>query len=379
MRLYTPDRRRSGAAPTPAPATGVTALARRPRAVGWCGGGLRTQCRGRRTTPTACGPSSTRPCCPPRRSTRRGGRSGAGTTAEHELPPIVEDLKAEARAPGPVEPVPARRLGPVQPRVRAGRRGVGLVAGHRPRGDQLPGAGHRQHGDPAPVRHPRAEAELARAAARRRDPLRVRDDGARGRLLGRHQHHHLDPPRGGDEYVITGKKWWISGASDPRCQIFIVMGKTDVDAPTHRQQSMVLVPRDTPGLTISRALPVFGYQDQHGHCEIELNEVRVPVDEPARRGGRRLRHRPGPPRPRPHPPLHAPDRHGRARRGRHGPAGARARRVRQAAVRAGRRARADRREPHRDRAGPPARAQDRLDDRQRRLARARPPRSPPSR
>ena len=84
--------------------------------------------------------------------------------------------------------------------------------------------------------------------------------------------------REGDEYVITGKKWWISGASDPRCQIFIVMGKTDVDAPTHRQQSMVLVPRDTPGLTISRALPVFGYQDQHGHCEIELNEVRVPVE-----------------------------------------------------------------------------------------------------
>jgi acyl-CoA dehydrogenase len=84
--------------------------------------------------------------------------------------------------------------------------------------------------------------------------------------------------REGDEYVITGKKWWCSGAADPRCQIFIVMGKTDPDAQTHRQQSMVLVPRDTPGMTITRALPVFGYQDQHGHCEIEFNDVRVPVE-----------------------------------------------------------------------------------------------------
>src|SRR6201995_6122762 len=83
--------------------------------------------------------------------------------------------------------------------------------------------------------------------------------------------------RDGDDYVINGRKWWISGASDPRCSIFIVMGKTDPDASTHRQQSMVLVPRDTPGLTVTRPLPVFGYQDQHGHCELELNDVRVPA------------------------------------------------------------------------------------------------------
>jgi acyl-CoA dehydrogenase len=81
---------------------------------------------------------------------------------------------------------------------------------------------------------------------------------------------------GGDDYVINGRKWWISGAADPRCAIFIVMGKTDPDAPTHRQQSMVLVPRDTPGLEIKRHLPVFGYQDQHGHSEVELRDVRVP-------------------------------------------------------------------------------------------------------
>ncbi|MCW2748157.1 MAG: acyl-CoA dehydrogenase protein [Nocardioidaceae bacterium] len=83
--------------------------------------------------------------------------------------------------------------------------------------------------------------------------------------------------RDGDEYVITGKKWWITGVADDRCEIFIVMGKTDPTLATHRQQSMVLVPRDTPGLEIVRNLPIFGYQDQHGHCELRFHDVRVPV------------------------------------------------------------------------------------------------------
>ncbi|MFD5495803.1 acyl-CoA dehydrogenase family protein [Streptomyces sp. NPDC127091] len=83
--------------------------------------------------------------------------------------------------------------------------------------------------------------------------------------------------RDGDSYVISGRKWWITGSADERCKIFIVMGKTDPDAPTHRQQSMVLVERDTPGLTIERHLPIFGYQDQHGHSELVFDEVRVPA------------------------------------------------------------------------------------------------------
>ena len=83
--------------------------------------------------------------------------------------------------------------------------------------------------------------------------------------------------RDGDDYVINGRKWWISGAADERCQVFIVMGKTDPTALTHRQQSMILVPRDAPGLKIERNLPVFGYQDQHGHCEIVFRNVRVPA------------------------------------------------------------------------------------------------------
>ena len=83
--------------------------------------------------------------------------------------------------------------------------------------------------------------------------------------------------RDGDYYVINGRKWWTSGAADERCQIFIVMGKTDPDGAPHRQQSMVLVPRDTPGLEIVRHLPVFGYQDQHGHSELRFTDVRVPA------------------------------------------------------------------------------------------------------
>jgi acyl-CoA dehydrogenase len=84
--------------------------------------------------------------------------------------------------------------------------------------------------------------------------------------------------RDGDDYVINGHKWWISGAGDPRCKIFILMGKTDPDAPRHSQQSMILVPADTKGVTIKRPLTVFGYDDApHGHCEILFENVRVPA------------------------------------------------------------------------------------------------------
>ena len=84
--------------------------------------------------------------------------------------------------------------------------------------------------------------------------------------------------RDGDEYVINGNKWWASGGGDTRCKIFIFMGKTDPDAPRHKQQSMILVPRDAPGVNIKRTLPVFGYdQAPHGHTHIIFEDVRVPV------------------------------------------------------------------------------------------------------
>ena len=84
--------------------------------------------------------------------------------------------------------------------------------------------------------------------------------------------------RDGDEYVIDGRKWWTTGALDPRCRIMIVMGRTDPDAEPYRQQSMILVPMGTPGVEVVRTLPVFGYQDQHGHGEVVLTGVRVPAD-----------------------------------------------------------------------------------------------------
>jgi acyl-CoA dehydrogenase len=84
--------------------------------------------------------------------------------------------------------------------------------------------------------------------------------------------------RDGDEYVLNGRKWWISGALHPHCRILIVMGKTNPDGPRHQQQSMVLCPLDTPGLTVVRGLPVFGYQDQEGHAELLFEDVRVPVE-----------------------------------------------------------------------------------------------------
>ena len=83
--------------------------------------------------------------------------------------------------------------------------------------------------------------------------------------------------RDGDDYVINGRKWWTTGAMDPRCEILIVMGKTNPDADSYNQQSMVLVPVNTPGVKIERNLTVFGYVDQHGHAEVTFTDVRVPV------------------------------------------------------------------------------------------------------
>jgi acyl-CoA dehydrogenase len=83
--------------------------------------------------------------------------------------------------------------------------------------------------------------------------------------------------RDGDDYVINGRKWWTTGALDPRCQILVLMGRTDPAADAYRQQSMILVPMDTPGVSVVRDLTVFGYHDQHGHGELLFEQVRVPA------------------------------------------------------------------------------------------------------
>src|SRR5437773_166936 len=83
--------------------------------------------------------------------------------------------------------------------------------------------------------------------------------------------------RDGDEYVLNGRKWWTSNALHANCRVLIVMGKTNPEGPPHRQQSMLVVPLDTPGVTVVRGLPVFGYQDREGHAEVTFEDARVPV------------------------------------------------------------------------------------------------------
>ena len=112
--------------------------------------------------------------------------------------------------------------------------------------------------------------------------------------------------REGDEYVLNGRKWWSSGAGDPRCAVYIVMGKTDPDAPRHSQQSMIVVPANTPGVKVLRPLTVFGYDDApHGHMEVLLENVRVPAGNILLGEGRGFEIAQGSLGPRTHPPLHA--------------------------------------------------------------------------
>jgi acyl-CoA dehydrogenase len=80
----------------------------------------------------------------------------------------------------------------------------------------------------------------------------------------------------GDDVVLNGRKWWTTGAADPRCKVLLVLGRSDPEGATHRQHTMVLVPRDTAGVTVLRTIPVYGYQEQQGHCEIDYHDVRVP-------------------------------------------------------------------------------------------------------
>ena len=199
-----------------------------------------------------------------------------GTAAEWELPPIVEELKVEARAQG----LWNLFLPAISGLSNLEYAAVAEVTGWSPDiapeviNCQAPDTGNMEtlhlFGTPEQKEQwlePLLAGEI-RSAFAMTEPDVASSDAT---------NIQTSVVRDGDDYVINGRKWWISGAADERCKIFILMGKTDPEAASHRQQSMVLVPRDTPGLSIDRHLPTFGYQDQHGHSELTLTDVRVPV------------------------------------------------------------------------------------------------------
>jgi acyl-CoA dehydrogenase len=199
-----------------------------------------------------------------------------GTPSEWELPPVVEELKAEARAQG----LWNLFLPSISGLSNLEYAAVAEITGWSPDiapeviNCQAPDTGNMEtlhlFGTPEQKEHwlePLLAGEI-RSAFAMTEPDVASSDAT---------NIQTSIVRDGDDYVINGRKWWISGAADERCKIFILMGKTDPEAASHRQQSMVLVPRDTPGLSIDRHLPTFGYQDQHGHSELTLTDVRVPV------------------------------------------------------------------------------------------------------
>jgi acyl-CoA dehydrogenase len=199
-----------------------------------------------------------------------------GTPQEWDLPPVVEELKTEARARG----LWNLFLPSISGLSNLDYAPVAEVSGWSPTiapeaiNCQAPDTGNMEtlhlFGTPEQKEQwlePLLEGEI-RSAFAMTEPDVASSDATNVQTRIR---------REGDEYVISGRKWWISGTADPRCKIFIVMGKTDPESAKHRQQSMVLVPRDTPGFEIKRHLPTFGYQDQHGHSELEFHDVRVPV------------------------------------------------------------------------------------------------------
>ena len=258
----------------------------------------------------------------------------------HFHPPVMEELKAEARQRGLwnlFHPDPEVRPRADEPRVRAAGRDHGPQPTSRPRrcNCAAPDTGNME----VLTQFGTAEQQgaVAAAAARRRDPLGVRDDRAATSRAPTPPTSRLRIERDGDDYVLNGRKWWTSGALHQHCQILIVMGKTDPDgraAPPAVDDARAArhARRDGRAQPAGVRLPA----TSEGHGEVALRGRARAGHEPARRRGRRLRDRPGAPRPGPHPPLHARDRHGRAGARADVQARRRARDVRQAARRAGR-------------------------------------------
>jgi acyl-CoA dehydrogenase len=209
---------------------------------------------------------------------QRAALASAGD--EHALPQVIEDLKAEARSRGlwnlflPDCDDPAHGLSVLDYAPVAELSGRSMDIAPEAINCAAPDTGNMEvlhlFGTPEQKErwlHPLLAGQIRSAFAMTEPDVASSD----ARNIA------TSIVRDGSDYVINGRKWWTSGASDSRCKIMIVMGKTDPAAATYRQQSMVLVPCDAPGVELVRHLPVFGYQDQHGHAEVSLTHVRVPV------------------------------------------------------------------------------------------------------
>src|SRR3954471_19843679 len=199
-----------------------------------------------------------------------------GTASEWELPPVVEELKAEARAHG----LWNLFLPAISGLSNLEYAAVAEVTGWSPDiapeviNCQAPDTGNMEtlhlFGTPEQKEQwlePLLAGEI-RSAFAMTEPDVASSDAT---------NIQTSIARDGDDYVINGRKWWITGVADERCQIYIVMGSSAPGAEPYRRQSMILVPRDTPGVTIARHLPIFGYQDQHGHSELVFDHARVPA------------------------------------------------------------------------------------------------------
>ncbi|MBT2214048.1 acyl-CoA dehydrogenase family protein [Actinomadura sp. NEAU-AAG7] len=209
-------------------------------------------------------------------------RELAALGREHHVPPVVEELKREARGLGlwnlflPDSDDPAHGLSVTDYAPLAELTGRSPVLAPEAINCAAPDTGNMEvlhlFGTPEQKRRwlrPLLDGEI-RSAFAMTEPDVASSDATN--IATRIE-------RDGDHYVVNGRKWWITGAADPRCAVMIVMGRTDPEAAAHRRWSMVLVPMDAPGVEVVRALPVFGYQDQHGHCEITFTDVRVPVGD----------------------------------------------------------------------------------------------------
>ncbi|MFC5186549.1 acyl-CoA dehydrogenase family protein [Actinomadura harenae] len=199
----------------------------------------------------------------------------------HDLPPVVEELKAEARERGLWNLFLPDSTDPAHGLTNTDYAGLAEVTGRSPHlapealNCAAPDTGNMEvlhlFGTPEQKERwlkPLLNGEIRSAFAMTEPDVASSDATNISTRI----------ERDGDHYVINGRKWWITGSADPRCKIMIVMGKTDPDGHPYLQQSMVLVPMDTPGVEIVRSLPVFGYHDQEGHCEIRFTDVRVPVE-----------------------------------------------------------------------------------------------------